>query len=166
MPFFAQKHHALQERKICTAQLASRLRAQFGHQLVQGGHEIMIAHTVDDKNVFALGLLEQIEQLAVAIAGVDRDQHRADTCRGEHQFYPIRHVGRPHGDLFAGRDATGDFVHAPGEVAPGTADALVEIHQSVPFGTAGHGFVEYLTQGTGLQGNIVHKKPGKTPEGG
>ncbi len=71
-----------------------------------------------------VGLAQQVLELVDLVAGVDRDQHRADLDRGPEGEVPLRHVGGPNGHLVAGLDAHGDerareLVHVGAELRVG-----------------------------------------------
>ena len=111
----------------------------------------MIAQAVDEEDVLAFGLLQQIAQLVLPIVGVHGQQDGADLGGGELQRHPVRHVGGPDGDLFPfphaqRHQALGEVVHHFGKFPPGLAVVAVGIDHGVPVREARHGLVQDLAQ--------------------
>ena len=112
----------------------------------------MVAQAVDEKDVLAFRLLQQIAQLMFAIIGVYREQHGPDLGRGELQGHPVGHIGGPDRHLFAfphaqGHEAPGELVHHIRELTPGLAVVAVGVDKGLPVGKTGHGIVKNLPQG-------------------
>ena len=111
----------------------------------------MIAHAVDEKNIFTLRVREQIAQLVLAVVGVYRNEHRADLCRGKLQGHPVRHVGGPHRHFFAllyakRHKSLGEIVHQSAKFAPGLAIVAVRVNQCLIVRKTLHRMVEHLPQ--------------------
>lgn len=152
MLFRAQKTDPLQVRQLGAAQVAAPLGAQLGHDLVECGDIVMVAQVVDEEDVFAFGLAQQVAQLVFAVIGVHREQNGPDLGRGELQGHPVGHVGGPDRHFFAllhaqRHEPLGELVHHVGEFPPGQAVVAVGVDNGLPVGKAGHGMIENLPQG-------------------
>ena len=71
--FGPQKTHALEVRQAFAHQPVARLQAQLWRNAVQRVEVVVVAHTVDEKNIFTLRVREQIAQLVLAVVGVYRN---------------------------------------------------------------------------------------------
>ena len=149
--FSPQKTYALEVRQAFAHQPVARLQAQLWRNAVQGVEVIVVAHAVDEKNIFTLGVREQIAQFVLAVVGVYRNEHSADFCGGKLQGHPVRHVGRPHGHLFAllhakRHEPLGEIVHQSAKFAPGLAIVAVRVNQCLIVRVTRHSVVEHLPQ--------------------
>ena len=172
VPVRAKEKHALQVREILDLKHPAPLPAQFWEHLICGSDEIVVANAVDDEKVFAFRLLQQVTQFRFAVIGVYRDQNGPDAGRGEHEGHPMRHVGRPYGNLLAlphadGHQASGHIVHTRRKLRPRLPQLAVRVDHGVGIGKTGRRILQKLAQRQLLHCKIVHvrtpkKQIGKT----
>ena len=161
-----KEKHALQVRQPLDFEHPAPLAAQFGEHLIRGSNKIVVAHAVDDEEVLAFRLLQQVTQFRFAVIGVYRDQNGPDAGRGEHEGHPMRHVGRPYGNLLAllyadGHQASGHIVHTRRKLGPRLPQLAVRVDHGVGIGKTGRRILQKLAQRQFLHCKIAHVRTPK-----
>jgi hypothetical protein len=95
------------------------LGLQLRDQVIYGLDVIGVLISVDDKQGFGVGLLEQVGQFGGFVIGVDGEQNGADLGRGKLQGHPVGNVGGPYRHLLAFLDYPGPSVPWPVGPPPG-----------------------------------------------
>ncbi len=111
----------------------------------------MIAHAIDEKNIFTFRVRKQITQLVLAVVGVYRNKHRTNLCRGKLQGNPVRHVGGPHRHLFAllyakRHEPLGEVVYQSAKFTPSLPIIAVWVNQCLIVRKPLNRVVEHLPQ--------------------
>ena len=112
------------------------MRLQFGNQIVKRLHIIGVAIPVDQKQRLHVRLLHHILEFGWPIAGVDRDENRADARRGIKNRQPVRDIGRPDADMVSLADSQGEHslcqpVHPGVQFAVGIFQISIGINQRI-----------------------------------
>ena len=152
-----EERDALQPREALAREPArpgaGELGAAFRDQVEAAG----VAKAVDQKQGRRVRLLEHVGELAGAIRGIHRDEHRPDLGDRELEEDPLRPVGRPHRDVIALLDAETEqafreLIAADEHVAIGPAHAVVGKDQRLAITRAVRDAIEEIADRDPLHG--------------
>ena len=142
-------------------QFAGRRLFQAGDDAIERVHIVVVEEAVDAAEIFTFRLADEIFQFAVAVIGVHGHERGADAGGGEHHTHPVRHVGGPERDLFAGlyaqrHQASCQPVDRCGKLAPRLPEIVAHIDEGLSVRKTGYGLIQHLTERTFLKGKIRH----------
>ena len=100
-----QRHDLSQPGKLCRTELTVAARCQFGTGF--GEHLVIVRRleAINQEQGDGVALAEHVLQFERPVGGIHRDQHGPDARGFKLQYHPLRHVGRPHGQVLARHDS-------------------------------------------------------------
>ena len=146
----AQEHYALHMRIFLGLQTAARAGLQFREESVDNIHITTIAVSVNDEEVFGVGLLKGEVEFVALVVRVERQENRTNFRRRHHQNHPMRDIRCPKSNLFAAlyterHKSASNAVDFLAKFVPGQAKIAVGINERVIFSATRDGLVEELS---------------------
>ena len=151
MLFAAEEEDALQMRIFLRLKFAARTLLEFRNKRIDHFNVIAIAEAVNHEKVLRLRLRKRKIHFVRLVVGIERQQNRTDFRRREHEYYPVRHIGRPERNLLPALDAQrhkplGDQIDLLGELEPRKAIVAIGIDDSVILAATRNCLIKKLAQ--------------------